>query len=164
MNDPASSPQAARDRLAEKCGEFSRELAENGGGDWLSALLISIFANIIEALRSIAWPAQEAAIPATADGQKTPATPREKPEAPAQAEAALTAPARPRRPRNRKPPRKPNAGKAPAPTRKNPAATLSRNRRPGRQARRIAGSAGTTAPPRRPPKNRASAPTGFARP
>ncbi len=111
MHTTAPSPQAAQQGLAEKFGEFSQGLAANGGGDWLSALLINLIALIIEALRSITWPAQEAAAPVEADRQTL--SPRH-----GSPKAALTAPTAPRRRRKPKPPKKPVASKAHAPVAK----------------------------------------------
>jgi hypothetical protein len=155
MNATAASPQAARERLAEKLGALSQGLA-NGGGNRLSALLISLFTLLVEALRAIAWPAQAAATPL--EPAKALSIPRSGPVARIPAKVQLTAPARPRRPRQRRP-GEPAAGKAPARARKNPALSRSpiHNIRPaGKSARAIA-------QPRRPPAKRTSAPAGVAR-
>jgi hypothetical protein len=166
MNPTASSPKTAQEGLAEKFGELSQGLAANSGGNPLSALLISLINLIIEALRSITWPVQEAAAPVEADPE-TLSTPRHGPDTKSPAKAPLTAPAQLPRPRKRRAPKAPAARAAPAPVPKNPAIAPSENRRlgsPRRQARPAAKWARATAPPQRYCKIRASAPADLARP
>jgi hypothetical protein len=161
MTSTVPSPQAAPERLAEKFGEFSAGLAENGGGDWLSALLITLFTVLIETLRSIRLPAQADAAPV---GSAPPTTPRQGSEKPTQAKAPRTTPARPRRQRNRTP----RMGRtAPAPAQRPPVAPGHPGHPGGPKrhpARGAASWARATAPPKRCCKNRASAPAADVRP
>jgi hypothetical protein len=112
VNPTAPTPQAAKERLAEKFGEFSEGLAANGGGNALSALLISLINLIIEALRSIAWTLPEATAPNAAEAGeaetgRSPSTPRPSPKTPDQPEKPSSAGGDPPRRQTRKRARRP---------------------------------------------------------
>jgi hypothetical protein len=66
VNPNAPPLQAAKDRIAERFGEFSEGLAANGGGGRVAALLIELVNLIIQALLSIAEKVPAAAAPGEA--------------------------------------------------------------------------------------------------
>jgi hypothetical protein len=113
VNPSTQPPQAAKERLAETLGEFAEGLAANGGGNGLSALLISLINLIIEALRSIAWTLPETTAPdeteaGEADAGQTPSTPSPTPKTPDRPEHPSSARGDP--PRRRTPKRTEHPG------------------------------------------------------
>ncbi len=166
MNPAAPPPQAAQDRLAEQLGELSQGLSANGGGGGLSALLIRLIALIIEALRSIARNLPAATAPGETAPGPSPATPQQQPKTPVR---PGTPTARSSSPRPDKPPRDrrtaPKAGAAPGCHPGAAAPTLPRTARPGAPGHTARAKWHcATAPPREPPKNRASVRAAFACP
>jgi hypothetical protein len=169
MTPTAPSPQAAQERLAEAFGRLSQGIAANSGGDRLSTLLVSLINLIVQALRALALAIPETTAPSDAEASRTLPTPQRPSGTPVRTAAPKAVRAFPpgaRKPRLEQRPA-PEAGEAPESRLRVPATTLPRIPRPGARKRRA--QAGTrrryaTAPPRRPPKNRALAPTDVVRP
>ena len=173
VNPSTPSPHAATERFAERFGEISQGLAANGGGDRLSALLIHLIERLIQAILSIARNLPAATAPVEPETTAFPPQRQHNPpvrpgpssgHSPRRQEPTRPEPTRQERPA-------PEAGEPPGSGRQTPG-TLPPTARPGTVRHRAptvskAGGGkrpGTTAPPRRPPKNRVFGPDGSARP